>query len=102
MTTTLHIDAPVKQAAQKVAADLGLSFNSLINALLRKAIREGGADLRTKGLTVNGLTPEFEKSILDARKEEGMEFGSVEEMINFVRNENRVQKKLSKGRTEVK
>lgn len=64
--TTIRIDKTTQKAAQKLAKELGLSFNALINAFLKKMVREGGIDLR---LTENGFTPEFEESVLKAEKE---------------------------------
>ncbi len=58
--TTIRIEDSTKEQAKKVAEELGLSFNSLVNSLLKKAIREGGVDLRTE----NGFSTEFEESIL--------------------------------------
>ncbi|MBI5412555.1 hypothetical protein HZA43_05315 [Candidatus Peregrinibacteria bacterium] len=89
MTTTIHIDDATKKTAQKLAEELGFSFNAFINALLKKAIREGGVDLRKpRRLTENGFTPEFERSILDADKEGGyMAFDSVDELIKYSKSE---------------
>ena len=83
--TTIRIDENIKKNAQKLAKTIGFSFSDLINVLLRKAVRDGGVDLR---LTENGFTPEFEESILRAEKEGGYkEFESVDEMIKYAKNE---------------
>jgi len=80
--TTIRIDASTKRQAKKIADELGLSFNSLMNTLLKKVIREGGVDLRSEALTENGFTPEFEKSVLDAdKKADYKEFDSIGDMI---------------------
>ena len=64
-------------------------FLDLVNVLLRKAVREGGIDLRSAALTENMFTSEFEDSILEAEKEGGaMEFDSVDKMIKYAKNEN--------------
>jgi len=84
--TTIRLDDFTKQQAQKIADELGLSFNSLINSLLKKTIRDGGVDLRSEALTENGFTPDFEKSVLDADKKAGFkEFDSIGDMIKSSR-----------------
>lgn len=66
---------------------MGVSFNDLINILLKKAIREGGVDLRQK-VTENGFTPEFEESVLKAEQEGGeMSFDSINDLIEYAKNE---------------
>ena len=87
-STTIRIDEKMKKKAQKLAKTIGFSFSDLVNVLLRKAIREGGIDLRHANLTENGYTPEYEESVLRAGKEGGYkEFDSVEDMINYAKNE---------------
>jgi len=82
--TTIRIDDKIKHKAQKLAKTIGFSFSDLINVLLKKAVREGGIDLRNAELTENGFTPEFEESVLKADKEgEYKEFSSVDDMIDF-------------------
>jgi addiction module RelB/DinJ family antitoxin len=79
--TTIRLDPKVKKEAQKLAETIGFSFSDLINVALKKAIRDGGVDLRL-GLTENGYTPEFEASILKADKGGGAKkFKTVDEMI---------------------
>ena len=86
--TTIRLDEKIKKKAQKLAEKIGFSFNDLVNVLLRKAVREGGIDLRRAALTENMFTPEFEESILEAEKEGGaMEFESIDEMIKHSKNE---------------
>lgn len=86
--TTIRLDDKIKKQSQKLAKQIGFSFNDLVNVLLNKAVREGGIDLRHANLTENGYTPEFEESIMRAEKEGGaMEFESVDEMINHAKNE---------------
>lgn len=85
-STTIRIDNAVKKNALKLAKGIGFSFSDLINVLLRKAIREGGVDLRHPTLTENGFTPEFEESILEtSKKGEYEEFESVDEMIKHAK-----------------
>ena len=82
--TTIRIDNQIKQKAQKLAKSIGFSFSDLINVLLKKAVREGGIDLRNAELTENGFTPEFEESVLKADKENDYkEFSSVDDMIDY-------------------
>ena len=89
MSTTIRLEDKTKREAQKLAKNLGLSFSGFINALVKKAVREGGVDLRAPKLTVNGFTPEFEESVFRAEKEGGaMSFSSIEEMIEYAKNEN--------------
>lgn len=81
--TTIRIDDGTKKQAKKLADELGLSFNSLINSLLKKVIREGGVDLRSEALTENGFSPEFENSVITADKKGGYkEFDSFEDIVN--------------------
>ena len=56
--TTIRVDSNVKKKAQKLAKQIGFSFNDLVNVLLNKVVREGGVDLRHANLTENGFTPE--------------------------------------------
>lgn len=87
--TTIRLDEKIKKEAQKLAEKMGFSFNDLINVLIKKAVREGGVDLRNVTLTENMFTPEFEESILKAEEKGGaMEFKSVDEMIKYAKNEN--------------
>jgi addiction module RelB/DinJ family antitoxin len=87
--TTIRIDEKIKKEARKLAEKMGFSFNDLVNVLIKKAVREGGVDLRNVTLTENMFTPEFEESILKAEKEGGaMEFKSVDEMVKHTKNEN--------------
>ena len=87
--TTIRIDEKTKRKAKKLAEAIGFSFNDLVNILIKKAVREGGVDLRYAGLTENEFTPEFEKSILKAEKEGGyMKFDSIDDMIKYAKNEN--------------
>jgi len=87
-STTIRIDEKMKKRAQKLAKTIGFSFSDLVNVLLRKAIREGGIDLRQANLTENGFTPEFEESILRAEKEGGSkEFENIDEMIEYAKSE---------------
>lgn len=80
--TTIRLDDQTRKQAQKIADELGLSFNSLVNSLLKKTIRDGGVDLRSEALTGNGFTSDFEESILRAdENDEYVEFDSVEDMI---------------------
>ena len=82
-STTIRINESVKDNAQKLAKTIGFSFSDLVNVLLRKAVRDGGVDLR---LTENGFTPEFEESVLKADKKGGYkEFKSVDEMIKHAK-----------------
>ena len=67
-STTIRIENNIKESAHKLAKGIGFSFSDLVNVLLKKAIREGGIDLRHPTLTENGFTPEFEESILKAEK----------------------------------
>lgn len=87
-STTIRIDEKIKDNAQKLAKTIGFSFSDLVNVLLRKAIREGGIDLRHATLTENGFTQEFEESILRAHKEgDYKEFENIDEMIKYAKNE---------------
>ena len=87
--TTIRIDTDIKKDAQKLAEAIGCSFNDLIVILVKKAIREGGIDLRKANLTENSFTPEFEESVLEAHKEGGYKaFESLDDMINHAKNEN--------------
>ncbi len=45
-TTTIRLDNETKDNARELARSLGIPLNALINALLKKAIKEGGVDLR--------------------------------------------------------
>lgn len=84
-STTIRIDDELKKNAHKLAKTIGFSFSDLVNVLIKKAVREGGVDLR---LTENGFTPEFEGSILKTHKEGGYkEFENIEEMIKYAKNE---------------
>jgi len=81
--TTIRVNDETRKKAQKLAQAIGFSFNDLVVILLKKAIREGGMDLRHNSLTENGFTPEFEKSIINTHQANDYEeFESVEEMIN--------------------
>lgn len=80
--TTVRIEAGTKKQAKKIAEELGLSFNSLINSLLKKVIREGGVDLRSEALTENGFSPEFEDSVIAADKRgKYKEFDSFDDTV---------------------
>lgn len=83
--TTIRVDDETKNKAQQLAKGIGFSFNDLVVILLKKAIREGGVDLR---LTENSFTPEFENDILKSHGENNYKtFESVEEMINSTEND---------------
>lgn len=85
-STTIRIDSNVKNDAHKLAKGIGFSFSDLVNVLLKKAIREGGVDLRHPTLTENGFTPEFEESILKTHKKgDYEEFESVDDMIKHAK-----------------
>ncbi|MBU2524092.1 type II toxin-antitoxin system RelB/DinJ family antitoxin [Patescibacteria group bacterium] len=80
--TTIRIEDATKEKAKKIAAELGLSFNSLINSLLKKVIRDGGVDLRNMALTENGFTSEFEEKVIATdKKGDYKQFDSVDDMI---------------------
>ncbi|PIZ73909.1 hypothetical protein COY07_01395 [Candidatus Peregrinibacteria bacterium CG_4_10_14_0_2_um_filter_43_11] len=80
--TTIRLDDETKKKSQKLAKEIGCSFNDLITILLKKVIREGGVDLRNANLTENGFSPEFENSVIQADKEGGyQEFDSIDDMI---------------------
>ncbi|MBU1017930.1 type II toxin-antitoxin system RelB/DinJ family antitoxin [Patescibacteria group bacterium] len=82
-STTIRIDEKLKKNAHQLAKTIGFSFSDLINVLLKKAVRDGGVDLR---LTENGFTPEFEESILKTHKKgEYEEFESADEMIKHAK-----------------
>lgn len=81
--TTIRLESDIKKKAQKLADLIGFSFSDLVNVLLKKAVREGGVDLR---LTENGFTPEFEDSILEtSKKGEYEEFENIDEMIKHAK-----------------
>ena len=80
--TTIRIDDGTKKQAKRIADKLGLSFNSVVNSLLKKFIREGGVDLRSEALTENGFSPEFEDSVIAAdKKGKYKEFDSFDDMV---------------------
>lgn len=86
--TTIRLDDETRKKAQKLAQGIGFSFNDLVVILLKKAIREGGMDLRHNSLTENGFTPKFEKRIINTHQANDYEeFESVEEMINKAKHE---------------
>lgn len=88
-SATIRIDESIKQSAQKLAKTIGFSFSDLVNVLLKKAVREGGLDLRHATLTENGFTPEFEQEVLKAAKEDdSIEFDSIDDMIRYAKEEN--------------
>jgi len=84
--TSFSLNWENKKAADKMKNYYGVSFSALMNMLIRSA-SVGGVKL--PGLTENGLTPEFEDSILKAHKEGGYkEFESIDELIESAKNEN--------------
>lgn len=88
-SATIRLEEQLKQDAQKIAKAMGVSFNDLVRMLLGKTIRERGVDLRRSDLTVNGFTPEYEQSILEADRAGGYKaFNSVDDMIECAKKEN--------------
>lgn len=65
MKTVINIktDKEVKENAQKIASDLGLSLSAIINASLRQLIRSRGAYFSV----IPRMTPELEKLILETK-----------------------------------
>jgi len=62
---TLKTDREVKENAQKLAGDLGLTLSAVVNASLRQFIRDQGVNF-SKTYT---MTPELEKIIETAEKD---------------------------------
>jgi len=85
-TTTIRLDHGIKEKAQKLAKTIGFSFSDLISVLLKKAVREGGIDLRNTVLTENNFTSEFEQSIIGAANEgDPKEFETLDDMIKYAK-----------------
>ena len=82
MMTTINISLPTSMYddIKKVLAQKGYSS---VSELVRDSLR----DILYPTTTVNGFTPEFEQSVLDAEKEgDYMEFDSVDDMANYIEN----------------
>lgn len=64
MTTTIQIriDKKTKKDAQALFEDMGLDLSSGVKMYLAQVIREKGLPFTPR--TVNGLTPEYESSLL--------------------------------------
>ena len=73
---------PVKQAAQQVFSQMGISMSAAIKMFLHHVAITRVIPFKPTGLTVNGFTPEFEAEVLAALDEpdEGPYY-SAEELI---------------------
>lgn len=47
-TLSIKIDADLKQKAQKMASEIGISLSSMIKMLLKDTVRTGKLDIATK------------------------------------------------------
>ena len=65
ITTSVKIDKDTKEKASKMAAELGLSLSSIINATLQQLVRTGELRLYIS----HQPTPYLEKLVLEDRKE---------------------------------
>jgi addiction module RelB/DinJ family antitoxin len=84
MTTVMSIrtDTKVKADAQALASKIGIPLGTIVNAYLRKFIRDGGVSFNTD----ERMTPQMERIVAQAEKEikNGETIGpfdSIEEMF---------------------
>ncbi len=81
----LKVDNSVKEQAQIMASELGLSLSSVVNAVLKQFARTGKLDLSTEPRA----TPYLEKLVEEARKEyaEGKTSGpftNVDDLMKYL------------------
>jgi len=62
---TLKADKEVKESAQKVAAELGLTLSAVVNASLKQFVREKSLNVSV----ASRMTPRLEKIAAQARKD---------------------------------
>ncbi len=70
-TLSIKTDPKVKAQAQKLAADLGLPLGSLINGLLKEAVRTQSVTFsaRVEQFPAEKMTPQMEKIIGEFERE---------------------------------
>lgn len=85
---TLKADKEVKESAQRVAKDLGLTLSAVVNASLKQFVREKSLNLSV----APRMTPRLEKIVAQAMKDykAGKNISPVlnspEEIVNFLRS----------------
>ncbi|MEK7162095.1 MAG: hypothetical protein AAB729_05410 [Patescibacteria group bacterium] len=83
---TIKADKEVKNTAQKLAGDLGLTLSAVVNASLRQFIRDSGVNFSK----IPRMTPELERIIGKAEKDRKAGknispiFGSGQTMIDYL------------------
>ncbi len=66
-TATIKIDDKLKNDAQALAEELGMSFGTLVKVLLKQAVRKKGirVDTREELYPSEAMTPEMERAIAE-------------------------------------
>jgi len=82
----LKIDNTVKEQAQKMASELGLSLSSVVNAILKQFARNGELELSTSPRA----TPFLEDLVAEARKDyaEGRTSGPFDNIEDLMKHLN--------------
>lgn len=74
-TATIKIDDKLKNDAQALAEELGMSFGTLVKVLLKQAVRKKGIEIDTREelFPPEQMTPEMERIIgeFDAKMKAG-------------------------------
>ena len=78
-TIQLRVDEQTKRALTKILDELGLDMSSAIKVYLKQIIATRGIPFPL--ITRNGMTPEQEKTILDASKEAKRGRGVTRKMV---------------------
>lgn len=73
-TTSIKLDSKIKKDAQKLAADLGLTLSSVINATLKQFVKEKKLVLYEHPPLKPSVQREFLKAIKNVRKGDMKDF----------------------------
>ena len=88
-TTVINIktDRKIKQQAQKVAENLGLSLSGVINAYLRQFVRTKTVFVSTEYREPSDMLKKaFKEAEEDIKNDRAYKFGNAEEAIRFLDN----------------
>lgn len=71
-TTSIKIDAEVKTEATKLASELGVSFSTIVNSMLKNFVRERRLVLSVEPELNEKTKKEYEQILLDIKSDKNL------------------------------